>query len=80
MTSSNVSNLLIQVSQIDMSAVNDKMTVSKDKGLFEDTLKNVAGSGNPVDIKQAEPTKNTLDIKPFESGAIAKSVADRPDS
>ena len=40
MTSSNVSNLLIQVSQIDMSAVNDKMTVSKDKGLFEDTLKN----------------------------------------
>jgi len=78
MTSSNVSNLLIQVSQIDMSAVNDKMTVSKDKGLFEDTLKNVAGSGNPVDIKQAEPTKNTLDKKPFESGAIAKSVADRP--
>lgn len=80
MTSSNVSNLLIQVSQIDMSAVNDKMTVSKDKGLFEDTLKNVAGSGNPVDIKQAEPTKNTLDIKPFESGAIAKSVADRPEN
>ena len=80
MTSSNVSNLLIQVSQIDMSAVNDKMTVSKDKGLFEDTLKNVAGSGNPVDIKQAEPTKNTLDNKPFESGAIAKSVADRPEN
>jgi flagellar hook-length control protein FliK len=80
MTSSNVSNLLIQVSQIDMSAVNDKMTVSKDKGLFEDTLKNVAGSGNPVDIKRAEPTKNTLDNKPFESGAIAKSVADRPEN
>ena len=80
MTSSNVSNLLIQVSQIDMSAVNDKMTVSKDKGLFEDTLKNVAGSGNPVDIKQAKPTKNTLDNKPFESGAIAKSVADRPEN
>jgi flagellar hook-length control protein FliK len=80
MTSSNVSNLLIQVSQIDMSAVNDKMTVSKDKGLFENTLKNVAGSGNPVDIKQAEPTKNTLANKPFESGAIAKSVADRPEN
>ena len=80
MTSSNVSNLLIQVSQIDMSAVNDKMTVSKDKGLFEDTLKNDAGSGNPVDIKRAEPTKNTLDNKPFESGAIAKSVADRPEN
>jgi len=63
-----------------MSAVNDKMTVSKDKGLFEDTLKNVAGSGNPVDIKRAEPTKNTLDNKPFESGAIAKSVADRPEN
>ncbi|MBR5952916.1 MAG: flagellar hook-length control protein FliK [Pseudobutyrivibrio sp.] len=80
MTSSNVSNLLIQVSQIDMSAVNDKMTVSKDKGLFENTLKNVAGSGNPVDIKQAEPTKNTLNNKPFESGTIAKSVADRSEN
>ena len=80
MTSSNVSNLLIQVSQIDMSAVNDKMTVSKDKGLFENTLKNVAGSGNPVDIKQAEPTKNTLDNKPFGAGTIAKSVADRSEN
>ena len=67
MTSSNVSNLLIQVSQIDMSAVNDKMTVSKDKGLFEDTLKNVAGSGNPVDIKRAElalqKAMNRLNVK-----------------
>ena len=80
MTSSNVSNLLIQVSQIDMSAVSDKMTVSKDKGLFENTLKNVAGSGNPVDIKQAEPTKSKLGEKPFESGSIAKTVADKPEN
>lgn len=79
MTSSNVSNLLIQVSQIDMSAVSDKMTVSKDKGLFENTLKNVAGSGNPVDIKQAEPTKSKLEEKPFESGTIAKTAADKPE-
>ena len=80
MTSSNVSNLLIQVSQIDMSAVSDKMTVSKDKGLFENTLKNVAGSGNPVEIKQAEPTKSKLEDKPFESGSIAKTVADKPEN
>ena len=80
MTSSNVSKLLVQVGQIDMSAVNDKMTVSKDKGLFENTLKNVAGSGTPVEIKQADTTQAKPSEKPFDSiSTKAKATAERPD-
>lgn len=80
MTSSNVSKLLVQVGQIDMSTVNDKMAVSKDKGLFENTLKNVAGSGTPVEIKQADTTQAKPSEKPFDSiSTKAKATAERPD-
>ena len=42
MTSSNVSNLLVQVSQIDITATSEKTTAQINTGLFAETLKNVA--------------------------------------
>ncbi len=52
MTSSNVSNILIQVNQIDVSTQSvDKSITSKSNNLFENTLKNVADINNKVDVK-----------------------------
>ena len=79
MTSSNVSKLLVQVNQIDISSVSDKMNVQKDKGLFVDTLKNVAGSGNPVEVKKPEMPKQKMDDKPFESTTTPNSTSQTPD-
>ncbi len=55
MTSSNVSNILIKVNQIDVSQNGDKLSVSKNNGLFENTLKNVA------DIKKVDVKPNSTD-------------------
>ncbi len=81
MTSSNVSNLLIQVSQIDISTVSDKANLSKDKGLFMDTLKNVANA--ETSIKQPKANDDGVKLeskpesKPFEpSSKVANETSD----
>lgn len=72
MTNSNVSNLLIQVSRVDISSVSEK-TNAGDKALFENILKNVAGSGTPVEAAKGDTGKQKLDDKPFEPTAKVKA-------
>ncbi|MBR5637490.1 MAG: hypothetical protein IKW81_11235, partial [Pseudobutyrivibrio sp.] len=57
MTSSNVSNLLVQVSQIDVSVTSDKSATQVDAGLFEKTLKGVASKVPNVDSNSALPER-----------------------
>ncbi len=79
MTSSNVSNLLVQVSRVEVASVSEKANVSTDKTLFENTLKNVAGSGTPVEVAKGENNKSKLEDKPFEPTAKAKADSIKPE-
>jgi flagellar hook-length control protein FliK len=54
MTSSNVTNLLVQVSQVDVSVTSDKTTAQSQNGLFEKTLINVANK-----VPSVDPNKNS---------------------
>ena len=61
MTSSNVSNLLVQVSNISVEMSDSKVDVSVNKGLFEKTLKNVASPSLSNQVSQmdvASPSKD----------------------
>jgi len=61
MTSSNVSNLLVQVSNISVEMSDSKVDVSVNKGLFEKTLKNAAGPNLSNQVSQmdiASPSKD----------------------
>lgn len=61
MTSSNVSNLLVQVSQVDVTVVSQKTTDNTNSGLFEKTMKSVANKASGVnsDLDSALPEKQT---------------------
>ncbi|SFN47294.1 flagellar hook-length control protein FliK [Pseudobutyrivibrio sp. UC1225] len=68
MTSSNVSNLLVQVSQIDVSVTSDKASANVDAGLFEKTLKGVANKVQSVNsdvnsaLPEKQPDKKTVSV------------------
>lgn len=75
MTSSNVSNLLVQVSQIDVSLTSDKATGKVDAGLFEKTLKGVADKVPSAgsDINSALPQKQ-VEKKPVSVDSSKQNV------
>lgn len=70
MTNSNVSNLLVKVNSINVEVQSNKVDASKQAGLFENTLKNIAGSN-----AKATDTKAT-DKK---ASAIEKSTLNNTD-
>ena len=78
MTSSNVSNLLVQVSQMDVSMTSDKAVASASAGLFEKTLKNVADKV-PVSDSNADSAlpKKQVDIKQPDKNNISTKEANR---
>jgi flagellar hook-length control protein FliK len=61
MTSSNVSNLLVQVSNISVEMSDSKVDVSVNKGLFEKTLKNVASPNLSNQVSQMDVTSPSKD-------------------
>ncbi|SHI85850.1 flagellar hook-length control protein FliK [Pseudobutyrivibrio xylanivorans] len=75
MTSSNVSNMLVQIGQIDVSMTSDKSTNNVDAGLFEKTLKGVADKVPSVgsDINSALPQKQG-EKKPVSVDSSTTSV------
>ena len=60
MTSSNVSNMLFQVSNINVEMPDVKNDIPKNAGLFETTLKNVAGPNINPDVSQPELPKQEI--------------------
>ena len=68
MTSSNVSNLLVQVSQVDVSITSDKAASNVDAGLFEKTLQGVANkiprvnSNSDSALPEKQPDKKTVSM------------------
>ena len=72
MTSSNVSNLLVQVSKISIDVSDSKANVQDANGLFEKTLKNATESKESFTEPKAE-TKTNLDEKPVRKSEAYKS-------
>ena len=60
MTSSNVSNMLFQVSNINVEMPDVKNDIPKNAGLFETTLKNVAGPNVNPNVNQPELPKQEI--------------------
>ena len=77
MTSSNVSNLLVQVSQMDVLMTSDKAAVSASAGLFEKTLKNVADKVPVSDsnIDSALPKKQVDTKQPVKNDTSTKEAS-----
>jgi len=82
MTSSNVSNLLVQVSSISVEMPDSKMDVSKNSDLFEKTLKNVAGpnvnlSSDPSKVPQTSNEKK-VDVSKVNMNSKKEMVKEQP--
>ncbi len=63
MTSSNVSNLLVQVSQIKVEVQSSTKQSADTTGLFDKTLKNVADSAPQSDLKAKDAVNPSTDVK-----------------
>ncbi len=81
MTSSNVSNLLVQVKQIDVTVNADKAAAGNAAGLFEKTLKNVADnvpkaeSNTDSSAKMAVNEQNDSKSSPVTAVSQKKEIA-----
>ena len=78
MTSSNVSNLLVRVSQVDVSITSDKMAKQTATGLFEKTLKGVADRVPSADTNAnstlPEKQVETKNVKPETQNDITRNI------